>query len=340
MSAATFPPPPLWARRVMHVVWPMIVVFVTACALPVLVVASALVFVDRKARLLRVTAMVVLFLWVDLRLLFGCWRLWFASPRKDSPTWQEDHERLLVDSLDEMMALAKRWVRFEVVLDEPMWFGREDAPLLAFSRHAGPGDSVAIAWLLARTAGRLPRVVLAEALRWDPGIDTILTVLHSYFVPGTAAQGTDRAQGVIDLAKSLDSTDVLVLFPEGQNWSLARRQRLIDRLKETGSVNRLRRARRLRSVLPVRTRGFVETVSARPDADVMIIAHAGLGRLTAIKDIYAAVPFQVPFLVRTWTYAASELPSDPDAVATWLEEHWDELDEWVSAHEYADELLR
>ncbi|CCH78459.1 conserved exported hypothetical protein [Nostocoides japonicum T1-X7] len=337
MGAASIPPPPLWARRCMHVVWPLVVLVLTACALPVLVVGSAMAFVDRKARLLRVTAMVVLFLWVDLRLLFGCWRLWFASPRKDSPTWRSDHERLLVATLDEMMALAKRWVGFEVVLDTPMWFGREGAPLLAFARHAGPGDSFAIAWLLARTAGRLPRVVLAEALRWDPGIDTVLTVLHSYFVPATSRPGNDRAQGVLDLAESLEPNDVLVLFPEGQNWSLARRQRIVERLKAAGSVNRLRRAQRLRSVLPVKTKGFVETVQARPDADVMIIAHAGLGRLVKPKDIYDAVPFQVPFLVRTWTYAASELPTGEAAIAAWLEEHWDEVDAWISEHEYEDE---
>ena len=338
MGAASFPPPPLWARRCMHVLWPVLVLVLTACALPVLVVGSVLAFVDRKARLLRVTAMVVLFLWVDLRLLFGCWRLWFASPKKDSPTWLEDHERLLVATLDEMMALAKRWVGFEVILDAPMWFGREGAPLLAFARHAGPGDSIAIAWLLARTAGRLPRVVLAESLRWDPGIDTILTELHSYFVPATSRPGADRAQGVLELAESLQPDDVLVLFPEGKNWSLARRQTIIEKLTAAGSVNRLRRAERLRSVLPVKTKGFVETVSARPDADVMIVAHAGLGRLTKVKDIYEAVPFQVPFLVRTWTYDAAELPREPEADARWLEEHWDEVDEWVSQHEYADEL--
>lgn len=337
MGAASFPPPPLWARRCMHVLWPLVVIVLTACALPVLVIASVMAFVDRKARLLRVTAMVVLFLWVDLRLLFGCWRLWFASPRKDSPTWVEDHERLFVATLDELMVLAKRWVRFEVVLDQPMWFGREGAPLLAFARHAGPGDSIAIAWLLARTAGRLPRVVLAEALRWDPGIDRILTELHSFFVPATSRPGQDRARGVLDLAESLQPNDVLVLFPEGQNWSLARRQKLLDRLKEAGAVARLRRAERLRSVLPVRTKGFVETVAARPDADVMIVAHAGLGRLTRIRDIYDAVPFEVPFLVRTWTYEASELPTEPEQVAGWLEEHWDDVDAWVSTHEYEDE---
>ncbi len=337
MGAASFPPPPLWARRCMHVVWPIVVLALTACAVPVLVAGSVLAFVDRRARLLRVTLMGVLFLWSDLALLVGCWRLWLASPRKDSPTWREDHERLLVRTLDRMMAPARLLLGFEVRFDGPVQLGRDGAPLLAFARHAGPLDSIAIAWQFASRAGRLPRVVLAEALRWDPGFDTILTELHSFFVPTTSRPGHDRAQGVVDLAESLEPNDVLILFPEGQNWSLARRQKIIDRLRAAGSVRRLRRAERLRSVLPVKTKGFVQTVEARPDADVMIIAHAGLGRLTKPKDIYEAIPFQVPFLVRTWTYDASELPTGEAEIATWLEEHWDEVDAWISEHEFEDE---
>lgn len=334
MGLKGVPPPPLAVRRVMHVLWPLVVVVLTACALPVLVLGSVLAFVDRRARLLRVTGMTVLLMWVDIRLLVGCWRLWFASPRKDSPTWQADHEALLVASLDEAMALARKWVGFEVVLDAPMWLGDEDVPLLSYARHAGPADSIAIAWLLARTAGRMPRVVLAEALRWDPGIDTILGVLHSYFVPSASGAGDDRTRGVVGLAEHLTERDSLLLFPEGQNWSPTRRQRVIERLLSAGQLGRARKAERLRSVLPPKTRGVVATLTARPDADVMIIAHAGFGRLTSPGDIFRAVPFRDrPFLVRTWTFAAAELPHDPAAIEAWLEAQWVEVDAWISAHE-------
>ena len=318
----------------MHVVWPFVGLAVSFVALPVLVVGCVQALFTRSARLLRVTGLVVLLVWVDIRLLVGCWRLWLASPRKDSPTWLADHERLLVTSLDEALTLAKRWVGFEVVLDEPMWFGRDEVPLVALARHAGPGDSLAIAWLLARTAGRLPRIVLAEALRWDPGLDLILGRLHSYFVPSASGAGNDRSDGVAELAESLTPRDVMLLFPEGENWSPVRRRRLVARLRSRGLTARSRRAAQLHSVLPPRTGGVVAALTARTDADVMIVAHAGFGRLTAPKDIYAAVPFgDRPFLVRTWTYAAEQIPDDPEGIARWIDDCWTEVDAWVSAHE-------
>ena len=120
-------------------------------------------------RLFRATCLAVVLMWVDIRMLVGCWALWARSPDHSSPTWHEDHERLFSQALDSLMYYARRWVGLEVELTDRMHFGSADQPLVALARHAGPADSLAVAWLLSRTAGRLPRIVLAEALRWDPG---------------------------------------------------------------------------------------------------------------------------------------------------------------------------
>jgi 1-acyl-sn-glycerol-3-phosphate acyltransferase len=333
MGMRAVPPPPLAVRRVLHVLWPAVGVLVTALATPVLVAGAFAALVDRRARLFRITAVVVLLMWVDIGMLIGCWRLWLACPTKDGPTWLEDHERLLVSSLDRAMVVGRRWVGFEVRLADRMHLGSVDTPLVAFARHAGPADSIALAWLLSRTAGRLPRIVLADALRWDPAVDTILTRLHSYFVPSEDGSGNDRLRGVAALASSLRAQDVLLLFPEGQNWSPRRRRKLIEILHERGDSLRAARASRLRHVLPVRTRGPVACLTARPDADVMVVAHAGFERLTSLRQIYEAVPFtRRPFLVKAWTYAADELPDDESGIAAWIEQQWDEVDTWVGEH--------
>ena len=39
-----------------------------------------------------------------------------------------------------------------------------------------------------------------------------------------------------------------------------------------------------------------------------------------------------PFLVKTWTYAADELPDDESGIAAWIEQQWDEVDAWVGEH--------
>lgn len=331
MGMRAIKPPPMIVRRALRVVWPVIAVVVTLLVVPVMLVGALASLVDRRARLFRASTMLLLVVWLDVQLLFACWRLRLADPRGISPTWESDHEKLLVDVLDTVMRLARKWVGFEVRLDTVMDLGEPDRPLIAFARHAGPADSVAVAWLLSRTAGRLPRIVLADALRWDPGIDLILTRLGSSFVPSASGAGDDRLMGVHRLAASLAPKDALLIFPEGENWTPSRRARLIARLRQAGQDARLRQAERLRNVLPPKTRGAIATLMTRPDADVMIVAHAGLGRLTGARAIYDALPFDRPFLVHTWTYAADQVPREPAGIEGWLEARWAEIDAWVSS---------
>ncbi|HEU5241668.1 MAG TPA: 1-acyl-sn-glycerol-3-phosphate acyltransferase [Ornithinibacter sp.] len=349
MGARSIPPPPLPVRRVLHVIWPLVGVVVTGLMAPVVVAGAFMVLVDRRARLFRAASLAVILMWVDIRMLVGCWALWARSPDHSSPTWREDHERLFVQALDSLMYYARRWVNLEVRLADRMHFGSDAEPLLALARHAGPADSLAIAWLLSRTAGRLPRIVLAEALRWDPGIDTILTRLQSFFVPSGTGGGEDRIGGLTRMAESMDDGDVFVIFPEGQNWTPGRRAGIIRRLRERGELARARRAEELRNVLPPKTRGAWAARAARPGADVMVLAHVGLARLSTPQMVWEALPFtDRPLLVKTWTYAAADVPLEAEAFAAWLDARWGEVDAWVEAnaapylpgHEPSDTTIR
>ena len=333
MGARSIPPPPLAVRRVLHVAWPFVGVLVTGLMVPVIVAGAFMVLVDRRARLFRASCLAVVLMWVDIRMLLGCWALWARTPDQSSPTWREDHEKLFSTALDSLMYYARRWVGLEVVLEDRMHFGSDDEPLLALARHAGPADSLAIAWLLSRTAGRLPRIVLAEALRWDPGIDTILSRLQSFFMPAQAHPGQDRAAGLGEMAATMRDNDVFVIFPEGQNWTPTRRAGMIRRLRERGDTALARRAEELQSVLPPRTKGAWAARSARPAADVMVLAHVGLDQLASPRMIWDALPFHDrPFVVRTWTYAADTVPTEPVAFEQWLGDRWDEVDQWVIEH--------
>lgn len=334
MGLAGIPKPPRLVRRVLPVLWPVGAAALTGLATPVVVAGAFHSFVDKRARLFRVSMLGVGLVWVDVRMLLDCWRLALKDPQGTGPTWEDDHEQVFLAGLNRAMILGRRWVGFEVRLDGRMHFGNEGAPLVAFARHAGPGDSIALAWLLGHTAGRMPKIVLAEALRWDPMIDTLLTQMRSYFVPSRSGAGDDRVEGVRALARGLKHDDVLLLFPEGQNFSPDRRRHLIDRLREAGQELRARRAVSLWNTLPPKTRGVVAVLDERPDADVMIVGHAGFGRLSTPREIWDAIPFtDRPFLVRTHTYAAGDVPDDATGIDEWLHERWTEIDEWVTAYE-------
>jgi 1-acyl-sn-glycerol-3-phosphate acyltransferase len=334
MGLAAIPKPPRVARRILPVVWPVGAAALTGLATPVIVAGAFHSFVDRRARLFRISVLGVGLVWVDVRMLMECWRLSLKDPHGQGPTWEDDHEAVFLAGLNRAMILARKWAGFEVVLDGRMHFGADSAPLVAFARHAGPGDSLALAWLLGHTAGRMPKIVLAEALRWDPTVDALLTRMRSYFVPSRTGAGDDRVAGVRELARGLKHDDVLLLFPEGQNFSPDRRRRLIDRMRAAGQELRARRAISLWNTLPPKARGVIAVLDERPDADVMIVGHAGFGQLSTPGEIWRAIPFtDRPFLVRTHTYAAAQVPDDAADIEAWLQDQWSDIDAWVTSIE-------
>jgi len=332
------PPPPLWARRLVQVIWLPLVALLTALSVPFFVLGVLLWPIDRRLRLVRVLAMLVVFLWLDAGLVTGCFYIWLRHLRQGDyqergESWRQEHEKLLLDALDGIMEHAQRWVGLRVELEEPVDFGSERAPLLVFARHAGPGDSLVLAWLLAAYAGRLPRVVLKDFLRWDPGIGAVLYRVRSYFVPSRSGAGDDRLTPIREMADSLERMDAMLLFPEGGNWTRGRWQANITRFRETGQEARAEQAESWVHVLPPRSGGVVTAMSARPDADVMVVAHTGLEWLLTPWQIFKAIPLHDhPFLIRAWTFGPDERPSDPEAIADWLDEQWDVVNEWVGSH--------
>ena len=55
-------------------------------------------------------------------------------------------------------------------------------PLIVASRHAGPGDSFILIHMLLNRVHRMPRIVLAQKLQWDPAIDALLSRIPSRFI--------------------------------------------------------------------------------------------------------------------------------------------------------------
>jgi 1-acyl-sn-glycerol-3-phosphate acyltransferase len=333
----SIPPPPRPARFLIQLLWLPLVALITALCVPLFVIGVLLWPIDRRLRLVRVLAVVLVVLWLDAGLVTGCFYIWLRhlprGRRTRGESWRAEHERLLLDALDGMMEHAQRWVGLRVELEEPVDFGSERAPLLVFARHAGPGDSVVLAWLLAAYAGRLPRVVLKDIIRWDPGIGAVLYRVDSYFVPSRSGAGDDRTRPVQEMSESLERMDAMLLFPEGRNWTPRRWSTQIDRLRDSGHDERAEQAQRWEHVLAPRSRGVVTAMSTRPDADVMVLAHTGLEWLVTPWQIFKAIPLHDhPFLIRAWTFGPDERPSDPAEIERWLDAQWEVVNEWVGAH--------
>src|SRR5262249_51479802 len=119
-------------------------------------------------------------------------------------------------------------------------------PLLVFCRHAGPGDSFLLAHALINWYDREPRIVLKDALLWDPAIDALLTRLPNAFIApagGDARGDGDRTEARIGaLATALDGNDAFVIFPEGGNFTPRRWAHAVERLDRLGLHRMARRA--------------------------------------------------------------------------------------------------
>lgn len=331
-SLPSLPAPPVWLRLVLQAVYPL---FGIVVSLLFVVVAPFLLLLwpwDRRLAILRCLFLAVYVMWEDIGLVVECWYLRLRSPRGTSPTWDADHLALIQRALDNVLFTARRVVGFHIEIEGELTVGRPGHPLVVISRHAGPADSLAIAWLLASTAGRIPRIVLADAMLWDPGIAMVLQRLDSYFVPSRSGAGDDRTKGVAELAATLTRKDAMLIFPEGRNWTRDRHEDQVRRLREQGEPDRLATAVARPWVLEARSRGVASIRQHAPEADVMVIAHTGLDMISGPAAVIRAVPFRNRLLLRGRTYHSEDVPTDGDEVATWLEARWGEVNHWVDTH--------
>jgi 1-acyl-sn-glycerol-3-phosphate acyltransferase len=330
-------PPPRLVRRA--VVDPLFVplAFVLAVGLAVVAAVSAVFapFGSRR-RVLRLSALALVYLIVDLGLLSaGTW-LWLRHPRRRSVAeqraWTAAHVRVLHWALLRLLAAARSIMGFRVEIDpEAPALPDDGRPLIFLARHAGPGDSFALVWLILAHWNRTPRVVLKDVLLWDPGLDVMLTRLSGCFLPSKSGAGDDTTHLVAARAAELSTDDALLLFPEGGNWTPGRQRRAVRRLWQSGRRRAARVAADMPHVLPPRPAGTAAALAARPDIDLVVVAHTGLDRLTSARRVWQAIPVGgIPMRVSWWRIAANETPSSEDEAADWLNEQWAEVARWVT----------
>ena len=203
---------------------------------------------------------------------------------------------------------------------------------MILGRHAGPGDSFTLVNLILTTFRRRPKVVLKAAMQWDPGIDLLLNRLDCYFLPSTTGAGDDRIDHVARLAASLEDDEALLIFPEGGNWTPKRHERAVRYLLRTGQYERAKEAEEEEHVLPPRPGGVVAALTARPDLDVVVLAHAGLDLLVSPVDIWEAIPVvHQPMSIHWWVAEAGTVPADQQEILSWVDDIWREVDAWVEA---------
>jgi 1-acyl-sn-glycerol-3-phosphate acyltransferase len=203
-----------------------------------------------------------------------------------------------------------------------------DGPLLVFSRHAGPGDTVLVLDQLLTHYHRHPSVVFKEALVLDPSVDVI-----AHRLPHAVVSREDRersAERIEAIAGGLGPRGVLLLFPEGGNFSPERRRRAIRRLWRKGERRAARRGERMQHVLPPQPNGALAALEGNPHAPVVFAAHTGLGLAAFPGEIWRDLPRGRTLHTRMWLVGAREIPAEEEARIEWLTDWWGTIDAWVA----------
>jgi len=283
-------------------------------------------------RALRLMWVAILYLTAETLLLLVLLGLWLASGfgwRIRTPYFAGLHYDLAQGVLILLFREARRVLALRIRTLGPTPAAHPDRPVLVCCRHAGPGDSFMLMYALLHWYRREPRVVLKDTLAWDPAIDVLLTRIPASFISPNPAEGHDYESQIARLATGLDSNDAFVIFPEGGNFTPARRERAITRLRTLGMERMAQRAEGMMHVLAPRPGGVIAALDAAPEADVLMVAHTGLDHLLTVGDVWRELPMDKQLVMRWWEVPRSEIPHDREARIEWLFGWWEHIDRWV-----------
>ena len=209
-----------------------------------------------------------------------------------------------------------------------------DGRFVLASRHASPVDAVVPIALIPGRLGRFTHYVLKDQLLWDPAISIYGNRLANKFV-ARGSRTEDDLVGIAEMAGAALPNAGLVIFPEGTYATEANRTRVLTSLSRKADGGALGDdmvgyALSLKHLLPPKPAGILTMLAHRPDADVVILGHAGLEGVANLRGLRRLLPLDRPVMVRWWIHRRQDLPTEEAALGEWLRERWVELDHWVS----------
>jgi 1-acyl-sn-glycerol-3-phosphate acyltransferase len=334
--------PPYWFRRL--VLAPVFVLGTVALFTTLPLWAAVAAFASRivpgRWRILRVAWFLFVYLFFESVMLVVLFVLWIASGfgwKIRSPRFEDLHYALAAWWLRRVMGSARRTFNLVIERDDqddtPV--EQTDAPLIVFSRHAGPGDSFLLIDALLNRSQRRPRIVLKDLLQFDPCVDVVLNRLPNRFIPSKGRAGNVVIDSIVELSGGMGPGDAFVLFPEGGNFTPARHARAIEKLEEIGRPGLADQARQMHHVLPPKPTGALTAIAAAPTARIVFVGHVGLEELSTMKDLWRGIPMDANVVSRLWSVTADQVPPEPER-EQWLYDHWKQMDEWIDSRGIAD----
>ena len=203
-------------------------------------------------------------------------------------------------------------------------------PMILLMRHASVADTVLAGVFVTGEHGIRLRYVLKHELLWDPCLDVVGNRLPNYFVRRGSADPARELEGVRSLLEGLAAREGVLIYPEGTRFTLEKRARVLNRLRERGDQELFARAQRLRHTLPPRIGGTLSLLEHNPGLDVVIAAHVGFDKAGTFWDLWNGALRGALVRAEFRRIPYHELPRDRAELTSWLFEQWELVDEWVA----------
>lgn len=326
--------PPAWARLLVLTPLAWIGALVVTLLSPVLHLILALLdLVDRKGwRFSRLGGIGIAFCvteFIGLTLAFGLWVASGFGWKIRSRRIRRAHNRLFGWWLE----FITRALRFYLGFDFVVRGDRIEGPVLAFARHVGPGDVFLLAHTLIQTYERQMVTVGASKLLLDPFFDRVVRRSPSLFISQNPVDASACLHEISELCRTMSDDSVMIICPEGGNWTPGRWNEAIERLETRGQHDQAELAAAMPHVLPPRSAGAVAALRARDDVTIVFIAHAGLDDLFSLRQLWRKIPLRRRVEVEYWPVPRDQIPTDPDQLSGWLFAEWARVDAWIEDHQ-------
>jgi 1-acyl-sn-glycerol-3-phosphate acyltransferase len=293
-------------------------------------IASAL---TGRPQAMIVTRLLIAYFVRELVTLLGCAALWVMSGGgvliRTRP-FRLLHWRVLSWFVHGLAERAMSVLDVELAQDPapaPTGALHGDQPVIVFSRHAGPGDTMLLIDQLLDRFDRRPSVVFKQDLILDPCIDLLAHRLpHVVLDTGDPVKSQEQLETAV---ARLDSRGVLLLFPEGGNFTPQRRRAAVAHLRRRGRRRAAAAAESMSHVLPPRPSGALAVLRGNDSADVIFAAHTGLGLAAYPRQLWQQMPIGKTLRTRMWLVPRSGIPDEPDEQVAWLNDWWKRIDDWI-----------
>jgi hypothetical protein len=309
------------------------VALVAVSPLVLLAVAIADLFLPGSWRTVRLVAFLFGYVAVEIVGIVWMFVLWIASgfgATMRSERMQRHHFAFMRWWLGTINRIAQKLFHLKVRIEEPPT--PRSGPILVFSRHAGPGNSLLLVGTLLVGYRRRPRIVMLAKLQWEPLYDIMLNRTPNRFITHDPKHRERYLETIADLVDDLGDTDAFVLFPEGKDFTPRVRVRAIEYLRTKGFRSHADRAEKMEHVLPPRHNGVLAAMAAAPNAEIVFVAHSVLEDIGTFKQLWSRIPFDRPIAARYWRIPPSEVPRGKDECIAWLFDWWERIDAWIKAH--------